>query len=207
MIARHTAFLAAVALGALMSVSFAAEPGGQDNSAKINSGQAAQPPAGAPPGSMTQSGSGDAVQNKAAPVGDAKAGAPGETPVPNPDEANAAPSPTESGPIGATAQTMPAKFSERNDKLDHLPIMALPLPLTDEQKQKIVQAVRGGSQQTVNLDSKPAMQVPSDITLNPMPDSVSSSIPEASKYRFIQLKDGIALVNPADRAVVGEIRQ
>jgi hypothetical protein len=37
-----------------------------------------------------------------------------------------------SGPIGATLQTMPAKFSQRNDVLDRLPTMAWPLPLTDQ---------------------------------------------------------------------------
>ena len=41
----------------------------------------------------------------------------------------AAPSAAPPGPIGATIQTMPAKFSHRNDVLDHMPVMAWPLPL------------------------------------------------------------------------------
>jgi len=206
MIARY-ALIAAVALSALAGASLAAEPRDTESGAKINPGQATQPPSGAPSGSMTQSGSGTDVQNKAAPVGDAKAGAAGETPIPNPDEAKAALAPSESGPIGATRQTMPAKFSERNDKLDHLPIMAAPLPLSDEQKRKIVDAVRaGGSRETVALDAKPAMQVPTDITLNTLPESVSD-LPAVQNYRFIQLKDRIVLVNPTDRTVVGEIKE
>jgi hypothetical protein len=34
----------------------------------------------------------------------------------------------------ADSQTVPAKFSERNDKIDKLPIMAMPLGLSDEQR-------------------------------------------------------------------------
>ena len=46
-----------------------------------------------------------------------------------------------SGPIGFFGQTIPAKFSKRNDILDRVPIMALPLPLTDEQLKQIYDAV------------------------------------------------------------------
>ena len=45
------------------------------------------------------------------------------------------------GPIGATIQTMPAKFSRRNDLLDHMPMMAWPLRLSEQQRQQIYQAV------------------------------------------------------------------
>ncbi|HZP78726.1 MAG TPA: hypothetical protein VFB45_21495 [Pseudolabrys sp.] len=177
-----------------------------DDGAKINSGHPQPVPAGAPPGVMQQSGSGDAVQNKAAPVGDAKAGAPGETPVPDPDEAAAAPAPGQ-GPIGATDQTMPAKFSSRNDKLDHLPIMALPLPFSDAQKQQIAQAVRKDSHSTVDFAAAPAQQVPYNLALYPLPNELTAQIPEAADYRVLKLTDKIVLVNPADRAVVGEIKE
>lgn len=46
-----------------------------------------------------------------------------------------------SGPIGATGQTMPAKFSKRNDTLDRVSIMALLLPLSDQDRRRIYQAV------------------------------------------------------------------
>ena len=46
-----------------------------------------------------------------------------------------------SGPIGSFGQTIPAKFSKRNDILDHVPTMAIPLPLTDEQLKQIYDAV------------------------------------------------------------------
>ncbi len=41
----------------------------------------------------------------------------------------------------ADSQTVPSKFSERNAALDELPTMAFPLPLTDEQRQRIREAV------------------------------------------------------------------
>src|SRR5439155_24919175 len=54
-----------------------------------------------------------------------------------------------SGPIGSFGQTIPAKFSQRNDVLDHVPIMALPLPLTDEQRKQIYEAVMADNSQPV----------------------------------------------------------
>jgi len=49
--------------------------------------------------------------------------------------------PPPTGPIGSFGQTIPAKFSKRNDTLDHVPIMAIPLPLTDQQRSQIFDAV------------------------------------------------------------------
>ena len=43
----------------------------------------------------------------------------------------------QSGPIGATGQTMPAKFSARNDVLDRAPIMACTPKLSDQDRQQI----------------------------------------------------------------------
>lgn len=45
------------------------------------------------------------------------------------------------GPIGATPQTMPANLSKTNDTLDRLPTMAWPPGLSDQQRQRIYQAV------------------------------------------------------------------
>src|SRR6516164_8429640 len=45
--------------------------------------------------------------------------------------------PPPSGPIGSFGQTIPAKFSKRNDILDRTPIMGWPLPLTDQQRTQI----------------------------------------------------------------------
>ncbi len=204
---RMTTALAALGLAcACAGSAFAFDAGGVQSDGKINLGYDPQVPAGAPPGVMTQSGPGDTVQNKASPVGDAGAGAPAETPVPHPDQANAADAPASGGPIGATGQTMPAKFSERNDKLDHLPMMAEPLPFSDEQKQRIAQAVRNDAHPALTMDATPAMQVPAGVELYPLPQDIVAEIPEAGGYRVLKLKDKVVLVNPGDRAVVGEIK-
>jgi hypothetical protein len=202
-----TAF-AALALGCVCAGNaFAFDAGGVESDGKINAGADTQVPSGAPPGVMAQSGAGDTVENKASPVGNAQAGAPAETPVPDPEQANAAPAPANGGPIGATAQTMPAKISERNDKLDHLPMMAEPLPFTDDQKQRIAQAVRNDAHPALNLTATPAMQVPAGVEIYPLPDAVAAQIPDAAGYRVLKLKDKVVLVNPGDRAVVGEIKE
>jgi len=52
-----------------------------------------------------------------------------------------------SGPIGATTQTMPAKFSTRNDLLDRVPTTAWPLPLNEQQRQQIYKAVMADNSQ------------------------------------------------------------
>jgi hypothetical protein len=44
---------------------------------------------------------------------------------------------TPPGPIGATGQTMPAKFSKRNDTFDRVPIMAQPSTLSDQDRERI----------------------------------------------------------------------
>ena len=49
------------------------------------------------------------------------------------------------GPIGATTQTMPAKFSQRNDVLDRVPTTAWPLPLNEEQRRQIFNSVMADS--------------------------------------------------------------
>src|SRR5215472_14364828 len=54
-----------------------------------------------------------------------------------------------SGPIGSTVQTMPAKFSQRNDLLDHMPVMAWPLPLNEQQRAQIYQAVMNDKSQPI----------------------------------------------------------
>ena len=46
----------------------------------------------------------------------------------------------------ADSQTVPAKFSERNDKIDKLPIMAMPLGLSDEQRRAILDSVKQANQ-------------------------------------------------------------
>jgi hypothetical protein len=122
---------------------------------------------------------------------------------------NRAADPHPPGPIGATGQTLPAKFSERNDVLDRLPIMAWPQRLTPEERQQIFKAVMADKAPTVaDADTLgPASELSTDQALNGMhalPDSVKS-IASLKRLSFVKAKNKVLLVEPSTRIVVDEI--
>ena len=157
-------------------------------------------PAGAP-----NSGGLQAVGGPLAPGGTGGQNASGATTGTAPKESAAAAVPA-IGPIGATAQTMPAKFSPRNDALDKLPIMAMPPALSDAQKQKVAAAAARGKIAAVTFDaSKLATKVPESIELQAMPDDLGGQIPAVKALMLLKTKDKVLLVNPADRVVVGSV--
>ena len=122
---------------------------------------------------------------------------------------NASSEPPPSGPIGSFGQTIPAKFSKRNDILDHLPTMAIPLPLTQEQRKQIYDAVMAEkSQPVVGAD---ALELASELSPNqalngmrPLPESVRG-IDGVSRLYYIKAKDKVLLIEPNVRTVVGQI--
>src|ERR1700751_5398599 len=115
------------------------DPGFVPNTGQINPGHAAEPWSDAPPQAPQPS----QEQARAAlmtPDNGAPSAGPGSTPSPNGGDqvtttgstsaSTTAAAPASSpGPIGATTQTMPAKFSQRNELLDRVPTTAWPLPL------------------------------------------------------------------------------
>jgi hypothetical protein len=113
----------------------------------------------------------------------------------------------EPGPIGSTMQTKPAKFSHRNDVLDHTPIMGWPTVLDTQQRQQIVQAVRSQSMPAaaVTKDFKPADVVPYAFTaqVQPLPDSLRGA-PDLRGIAYMRSKDKVYLVTTttADPIVV-----
>lgn len=112
------------------------------------------------------------------------------------------------GPIGATAQTLPAKLSPRNDILDRVPIMAMPMVLTDQQRQQIYQAVMADKSAAVaGVDNlKPASALPTDMALNdthPLPEAVQSS-PLLKGLHYVKGKNKVLLVEPSTRVVVDQ---
>ena len=125
------------------------------------------------------------------------------------DTINASNEPPPSGPIGSFGQTIPAKYSKRNDILDHLPTMAIPLPLTQEQRKQIYDAVMAEkSQPVVGAD---ALELASELSPNqalngmrPLPESVRS-IDGVSRLYYIKAKDKVLLIEPNVRTVVGQI--
>jgi len=139
-------------------------------------------------------------------TGSAAAGTP-QTQDANVNAASSEPPP--SGPIGSFGQTIPAKFSKRNDTLDHVPIAATPLALTAEQRKQIYDAVmEEKSQPVAGADKlKPADELSPDQALNgmqPLPESVRS-IDGVSRLYYIKSKDKVLLIEPNVRTVVSEI--
>jgi hypothetical protein len=113
------------------------------------------------------------------------------------------------GPIGATGQTMPAKFSQRNDILDRTPIMAWPQSLSDRDRQQIYQAVM--ADKTAAAEGAEALAPAAELNVNqalnemhPMPASVSG-ISGVQALDYVKTKDKVFLVAPATRTVVDEI--
>jgi hypothetical protein len=113
------------------------------------------------------------------------------------------------GPIGATAQTMPAKFSKRNDILDRVPLMSLLLPLGDADLQQIYQAVMADKTSTANGDNglAPTTMLNDNQALNethPLPASVRG-MPGLQSLSYVKTKNKVFLVDPNTRIVVDEI--
>lgn len=118
--------------------------------------------------------------------------------------------PPPSGPIGATGQTMPAKFSSRNDILDRTPIMAWPQKLSDPERQRIYQAVMADkSQPATDADTlAPAGELSTEQALNgmhPLPASLGD-IDAVKRLQYVKGKDKVLLVEPSTRIVVEQIK-
>jgi hypothetical protein len=113
------------------------------------------------------------------------------------------------GPIGATGQTMPSKFSKRNDVLDRGLIMAWPLRLTDQERQRIYQAVMADKTQPAAGSDALALtsELSTDQALNGMhalPESLRG-IALVNGLQFVKSKNKVWLVTPATRTVIDEI--
>ena len=128
---------------------------------------------------------------------------------PNAGSGGATNEPPPSGPIGSFGQTIPAKFSERNDILDHVPIAATPLPLTDDQLKQIYDAVMA-EQSKPAADAQalsPGSELSPDQALNgmqPLPASVRD-IDGVTRLYYVKAQGKVLLVEPNVRTVVGEI--
>ena len=112
------------------------------------------------------------------------------------------------GPIGATLQTMPAKFSHRNDLLDHMPVMAWPLPLNEQQRQQIYKAVMAENSQAAAdataLKPGSSLSFAQRRDMHPMPEAVAS-MDGLQGLKFIKGKDKVLLVRPSTGTVVDEV--
>ena len=115
----------------------------------------------------------------------------------------------QAGPIGATGQTMPSKFSQRNDTLDRVPLMAQPSTLSDQDRQHIYQAAMADKTPAAGDADQlaPSSALSTNQALNethPLPASVNG-IPGVQALAYVKTKDKVFLVEPATRTVVDEI--
>lgn len=112
------------------------------------------------------------------------------------------------GPIGATTQTMPAKFSHRNDVLDRVPTTAWPLPLNQQQREQIYNAVMAdNSHPAVGAATlKPSDMLSFDQTrdLHPLPQTVAG-IDGLHGLEYLKGENKVLLVRPPNAIVVDEI--
>lgn len=110
------------------------------------------------------------------------------------------------GPIGASGDTMPAKFSARNAADDKLPLGAYRLKhLTDAERQAIYRSVRAAAAPTAGSgDVHPDVGdlVPSAVVLQSLPGDVTTTIPDTRDLKFVTAHDKVVLVDPVNMMVV-----
>jgi hypothetical protein len=107
----------------------------------------------------------------------------------------------------ADSQTVPAKYSARNDALDKLPTIAQPLWLNDEQRQKIAAALRGSGAPKTAIDTPYAQQIPPSVEMRDLPDGLKREIPDVQTLKYVDAGERILLIDPPNRTVVGEIKE
>src|ERR1700751_4283282 len=193
------------------------DPGFVPNTGQINPGQAAEPWSDALP-RAPQPSQEEARAALMTPDSGAPSAGPGSTPAPNAAEqlttgsssasTNAAGSAAPTGPIGATTQTMPAKFSQRNDVLDRVPPTAWPLPLNEEQRRQIFNSVMADSSPpaagAAALKPGSALSFEQTLDLHPLPGAVAD-IDGLHGLQYLKGKDKVLLARAPNGIVVDEI--
>jgi hypothetical protein len=193
------------------------DPGFVPNTGQINPGHAAEPWSDALP-RAPQPSQEEARAALMAPDNGAPSAGPGSTPAPNGAEqlttgsssatTTAAGGAGPTGPIGATTQTMPAKFSQRNDVLDRVPTTAWPLPLNEEQRRRIFNSVMADSSPpaagAAALKPGSSLSFEQTLDLHPLPGAVAD-MDGLHGLQYVKGKDKVLLVRAPNAIVVDEI--
>ena len=193
------------------------DPGFVPNTGQINPGHAAEPwsdaPRQAPRPSQEEARAALLMPDNGAP-----SAGPGSTSPNAGDQATTTGSTSASttaagpasppGPIGATTQTMPAKFSQRNAVLDRVSTTAWPLPLNEEQRRQIFNAVMADRSPPAAGAAalKPGSFLPFEQTLDlhPLPGAVAD-IDGLHGLQYLKGKDKVLLVRAPNGIVVDEV--
>jgi len=192
------------------------DPGFVPNTGQINPGHAAEPWSDAPP-QAPQPSQEEARAALMMPDNGAPSAGPGSTSAPNGGEQLTTGSTSASttagragptGPIGATTQTMPAIFSQRNDVLDRVPTTAWPLPLNEEQRRQIFNSVMADSSPpaagAAALKPGSSLSFEQTLDLHPLPGAVAD-MDGLHGLQYVKGKGKVLLVRPPNGIVVDEI--
>src|SRR5262245_26836676 len=104
-------------------------------------------------------------------------------------------------------ETTPAKWSEQVAARDKIPTMARPLALSDEQKQRIFEAVSKANSKVANVDVHPANFLPPSVDVQELPREITDAIPSVRDLKYVRTDDRVLLVQPANKVVVDEIKR
>jgi hypothetical protein len=106
-------------------------------------------------------------------------------------------------------QTVPAKFSAKNDAEDHLPMLAFTFKnLSDEQKRAIFDSVKDAKTGPIKgtappeAYAKPSMHLPWSADVRALPDAITAQVPALKAYRYVTVGDKVLLVEPQNMTVV-----
>jgi Protein of unknown function (DUF1236) len=108
----------------------------------------------------------------------------------------------------ANTDTVPAKYSAKNDADDHQIIAAYTFKtLTPEQRRAIVQALKQGpgAPAAPRLKAELGQVIPPAVQLRPVPDEVAAKVPQTKGYQYAATDTGVVLVSPATRYVAGAL--
>jgi hypothetical protein len=147
---------------------------------------------------------------------DAKGGVGNPAPAQTVGPPNAGPVPLRGDGMevpGATEQTAPAKFSQKNADLAEYSIMGYPVQLNDEQKHAIWQAV-GGEQakETASAEGKTIFAevgvfLPDNVDAQALPEQLNSQIPQLRGLKYVKADEKVLLVAPSNGIVRGVIEE
>ena len=105
----------------------------------------------------------------------------------------------------ANTETTPAKFSQGNDSLDRLPIMARGPQLTDDQRKLILEHVTNTAAAAPDRPVGPSLELPSSVEMQAWPEDLLRQVPSLHDTKFAAVPGKILVVRPESRIVVGEI--
>jgi hypothetical protein len=113
-------------------------------------------------------------------------------------------------PPGSSPETVPAKFSSKNDALDKLPAMTRPFPLSDAQRRDVyAQATAAAGKADTGVNGGGPMpagsELPAGIEIRALPEALTDAVPGLRGTKFAVRGDKVLLVQAPNRIVLDVI--